>query len=160
MPSVFDAAALILRLASPLTPTRLHKLLYYCQGHHLAWDGVPLFPEELEAWANGPVCHPLWVLHQRLDKVESGRLPGDPNELNLDQTETVSAVLEAYGHLDGHQLSIMTQQERPWLVARGSAPPGQRHHLPIDLDVMRQFFSELIAGDESPSTLGPGQVSP
>src|SRR5262249_9440233 len=39
---------------------KIHKLLYYCQGWHLARYGDPLFNEPVEAWANGPVVADLW----------------------------------------------------------------------------------------------------
>lgn len=38
-----------------LTNLKLQKLLYYAQGHHLAWAGAPLFREDLQAWSHGPV---------------------------------------------------------------------------------------------------------
>lgn len=28
---------------------KLHALLYYCQGHHLAHTGEPMFPETIHA---------------------------------------------------------------------------------------------------------------
>ena len=34
---------------------KLQKLLYYCQGWYIAWTDAPLFGEQIEAWANGPV---------------------------------------------------------------------------------------------------------
>jgi uncharacterized phage-associated protein len=38
---------------------KLHKLLYYCQGHHLATFGLPLFDESISAWDMGPVVGTL-----------------------------------------------------------------------------------------------------
>src|SRR6478672_6500991 len=59
------AAALRARL--PRLPTKkLHKLLYYCQGHHLATMGVPLFTESISAWDMGPVVGPLWKAEDEL----------------------------------------------------------------------------------------------
>lgn len=43
-----------------MTTMKLEKLTYYCQAWSLAWDDVPLFDEEFEAWANGPVCPQLF----------------------------------------------------------------------------------------------------
>jgi uncharacterized phage-associated protein len=39
---------------------KLHKLLYYCQGHHLATFDEPLFIESISAWDMGPVVGQLW----------------------------------------------------------------------------------------------------
>src|SRR5258708_2589422 len=43
-----------------LPTLNLHKLLYYCQGHHLAAFGVPLFRETISAWDQGPVVGEFW----------------------------------------------------------------------------------------------------
>ncbi|WP_425453428.1 Panacea domain-containing protein [Thermomonospora umbrina] len=39
---------------------KLHKLLYFCQGHHVADLGEPLFGESISAWDHGPVVGTLW----------------------------------------------------------------------------------------------------
>jgi uncharacterized phage-associated protein len=43
-----------------LGKVKLHKLLHYCQGHHLATFGRPLFSETISAWDMGPVVGILW----------------------------------------------------------------------------------------------------
>jgi len=148
MATVFDVGAFVLMQIGPATPTELHKLIYYAQGHLLAWEGVPLFDEVLEAWANGPVCHELWRGQPNFSILAHQDIPGDSTALTGDQRGSIIAVLDAYGHLDCHQLSVMTQAERPWREARGSLPPGQRHNQPLDLSVMRQHFADLIALDQ------------
>jgi len=57
---VLDVAAYILGKHGPMTHMKLQRLVYYSQAWHLAWDGVPLFPERIEAWANGPVVPVLY----------------------------------------------------------------------------------------------------
>jgi hypothetical protein len=48
--SAHDVAA-ELRARQPGMPVKkLHKLLYYCQGHHLAVHGEPLFRERFDEW--------------------------------------------------------------------------------------------------------------
>lgn len=61
--SVFDVALYILESQGRMTHMKLQKLRYYSQGWSLAWDGVPIFDEEIRAWANGPV---IPVLHDVL----------------------------------------------------------------------------------------------
>ncbi|HEY6595845.1 MAG TPA: type II toxin-antitoxin system antitoxin SocA domain-containing protein [Asanoa sp.] len=57
--SAHDVAA-VLRARQPALGTKkLHKLLYYCQGHHLAAFGSPLFAESIGAWDMGPVVESL-----------------------------------------------------------------------------------------------------
>lgn len=58
--SVLHVAAHILDKHGPMTHMKLQKLCYYSQAWHLAWDGVPMFPEKIEAWANGPIIPVLY----------------------------------------------------------------------------------------------------
>lgn len=64
--SAHDVAAYILHKQGPMTVWKLHKLLYYSQAWHLAWEDEPLFGERIEAWANGPVVPDLYPLHKGL----------------------------------------------------------------------------------------------
>ena len=58
--SARDVAAVLRDRLPGLGTTKLHKLLYYCQGHHLAAFGEPLFAETISAWDNGPVVGTVW----------------------------------------------------------------------------------------------------
>ena len=60
MSNVFDTATYILEKLGPMSTMKLQKLCYYSQAWSLVWDEEPLFPEEFEAWANGPVCSELF----------------------------------------------------------------------------------------------------
>ncbi|MBO0869079.1 MAG: hypothetical protein J2P15_10980 [Micromonosporaceae bacterium] len=51
--SARDVAAAIRRRLPGVPTKKLHKLLYYCQGHHLAHFGVPLFAESVVAFDMG-----------------------------------------------------------------------------------------------------------
>ena len=64
MASVLCVANYILRKIGPTTTMKLQKLVYYCQAWSLAWDDKPLFDEDFEAWANGPVCPELFKHHK------------------------------------------------------------------------------------------------
>jgi uncharacterized phage-associated protein len=56
--SARDVAAAI-RERLPRVPTKkLHKLLYYCQGHHLAHFGKPLFSDTISAWKSTTARRP------------------------------------------------------------------------------------------------------
>jgi uncharacterized phage-associated protein len=50
---------------------KLHKLLYYAQAWHLVWEGEPLFPEQIEAWAGGPVIPELYKFHKGYYKIKA-----------------------------------------------------------------------------------------
>jgi uncharacterized phage-associated protein len=55
-----DVAAALREWLPDLGAVKLHKLLYYCQGHHLARFGEPLFADTISAWDMGPVVGTLW----------------------------------------------------------------------------------------------------
>lgn len=56
MGTVFDAAKYILEKRGAMSTMKLQKLCYYSQVWSLVWDDAPLFDEDFEAWANGPVA--------------------------------------------------------------------------------------------------------
>lgn len=64
MASIVALAEYILERQGPMSSMKLQKLCYYSQAWHLAWDGEPMFPNEIHAWANGPVIPDLYELHK------------------------------------------------------------------------------------------------
>ena len=62
--SVLDVAAYILDKRGKMSTWKLQKLCYYAQAWSLVWDEEPLFEENIEAWANGPVVPRLYRKHQ------------------------------------------------------------------------------------------------
>ena len=69
MANVFDVACYILERKPDITTMKLQKLCYYAQAWSLVWEEEPLFDEEFEAWANGPVCPELYAAHRGMYKV-------------------------------------------------------------------------------------------
>lgn len=47
-----------------ITTMKLHKLCYYSQAWHLAWDGERLIDAEFHAWGMGPVNPDLYETHR------------------------------------------------------------------------------------------------
>ncbi|EIC65353.1 hypothetical protein S7W_18710 [Mycobacteroides abscessus M94] len=144
MTSVHDVAAYILRERGGMSTMKLQKLCYYSQGWSLAWDEQPLFDEEIQAWANGPVVYELFKRHRGQFHVASWEF-GDPTKLTGDQRDTVDAVLHSYGQLSGQQLSDKTHSERPWVEARGGAPVGSSSSATISPELMQEFFGALAS---------------
>jgi uncharacterized phage-associated protein len=70
MTTAHDVAAYILERCGPMPVMKLHKLLYYCQAWSLVWDERPLFPERIEAWANGPVVPEIYEYHRGHFKID------------------------------------------------------------------------------------------
>lgn len=147
MASARDASDLVLSLLGSATTMKLQKLLYYCQGWHLAWDGEALFGERIEAWANGPVVRDIYDLHRgtfRLNHPLPASWGADLKRLTDDERETVEVVVGFYGDWTADQLSRATHSERPWIEAREGLAPTERGTHPISLDTMQDYFSGLM----------------
>jgi uncharacterized phage-associated protein len=137
-----DVAAYILARRSPVSAMKLQKLVYYAQAWSLVWDDRRLFPQHIEAWANGPVVRELYDRHRGHFEVREWPY-GDPEALDEDARETVDAVLEYYGPRSAQWLSDLTHRERPWREAREGIPDGERGAREISLATMMEYYSSL-----------------
>jgi uncharacterized phage-associated protein len=143
--SAHDVAA-VLRDRLPGLPTKkLHKLLYYCQGHHLATFDAPLFGETIFAWDMGPVVASLW----RQEK--AGAAPAQLAGLDEGQLNTVGYVLSRYGALTGRDLENLTHGEMPWRLADSNRRPGQERR--IELAWVRDYFKSAVADEDDDDAL-------
>ncbi len=149
MTNVQDVAAYILKARGPMTAMKLQKLCYYAQAWHLVWQEQALFPERVEAWANGPVVYELYRRHRGAFQVASLGT-GDGEALTPNEAGTVDAVLRSYGSLPAHELSDLTHREAPWRLARDRAGlrPGDRGTPEITIADMFEFYDGLIAPPE------------
>lgn len=146
MANVFDAAKYILEKLGRLTTMKLQKLCYYAQAWSLVWDETELFPEEFEAWANGPVCRALFNWHTPRFTVEAGDLPEgylSGQEFTTDQTETLDAVIRDYGDKEANWLSALTHMEAPWQKARKGCPPGAYCSNVIEKGDMAWYYESI-----------------
>lgn len=139
--SAFDVAAYILKQRGSMTTMKLQKLLYYCQAWSLVWDEEPLFGEEIEAWANGPVVRDVFCAHKNKFKISV--IKGDAEKLSLSQKETVDSVLDFYGGKTSQWLADLTHEEAPWKNAREGLEPGERGSKVISHASMMDYYSSL-----------------
>jgi uncharacterized phage-associated protein len=143
MAKVDDVAALILERRGPMDTWKFQKLMYYCQAWHLVWESTSLFPDRIEAWANGPVVPSLYAQHR--GQYELPAWPsGSPGNLTEDEISTIEAVLKAYGSKTGHWLSVLTHHEPPWKDARRGLGEGERGHSEITLEAMAEYYGNLV----------------
>jgi uncharacterized phage-associated protein len=141
MASVHDVAAYILQKQGTMTAMKLQKLLYYSQAWSLVWDETPLFPNRIEAWANGPVIPEVYNRHR--GQFEVGSWVGNPGALSFKQKETVDAVLKFYAQQSSQWLSDLTHRESPWADARQGLAPGERSNKEITKAVMAEYYGSL-----------------
>ena len=123
---------------------KLHKLLYYCQAHHLATFGTPLFVETISAWDMGPVVGQLWYL-------ENQHGPSTSTEASLTEAElnTIGYVVSRYGHLSGLELERLTHSETPWIKADEARRELGVRAYKITIEELRSYFVEQATLDET-----------
>lgn len=144
MANVFDVAKYVLEKKGSMSTWKLHKLCYYAQAWTIAWNEQPLFCEEFEAWANGPVCPELFNAHKGLFTIDTSKLlRGDAAELSSCQKENIDIVLKDYGDQDAYWLREQTHQEAPWLEARNGLPEGAPSNAVITKEAMGLYYGGL-----------------
>lgn len=141
-----DVARYIVERKAPLSAMKLQKLLYYSQAWSLVLDDAPLFKEEIQAWAYGPVVPDIYAHHRNEFSVSSWPL-GDASNLNEVQVDTIEKVLSFYGDKSAQWLSDLTHAEDPWREARRGLAPNDRSSRPITLAAMAEFYGSLSADE-------------
>ncbi|MDR2019490.1 MAG: DUF4065 domain-containing protein [Treponema sp.] len=146
MPSVIDVATYILELSKQdtedgeyelISHMKLQKLVYYCQGFHLALYDSLFFPEAIEAWTHGPVCPRLYHALKAYGASPIAAIT-DPDKINLSSREKalVAMVYDNYGQYSAARLREMTHKEGPWNKTwEGCQIPD---------DAMKRYFMSLI----------------
>lgn len=149
MPNVFDVAAYVLEKCGEMTTMKLQKIVYYCQAWSLVWDDEPLFDEDFQAWANGPVCPELFQMHKgrfRIQKKDIVRFTTGETEdvFSPDGIETMDIVISNYADKSPQWLSDLTHNELPWKEARRGYAPGESCNKIIEKDTMQQYYGGLM----------------
>jgi uncharacterized phage-associated protein len=142
MANVFDVAQYILLKQGTMTTMKLQKLVYYCQAWSLIWDEEPLFSQQIEAWASGPVVPALYNIHRGQFEIDS--VPaGDKSKLKKYQRETIDSVLSYYGHKEAQWLSDLSHLEKPWKEARKGKKSGENCTREITHAAIAEYYSSL-----------------
>lgn len=144
MANVFDVARYILKKKGPLNTVKLQKLVYYCQAWSLVWDEKPIFREQIQAWANGPVVPSLFRHHKGQFNVRAEDFPnGNCQNLTTSEKETIDGVLKHYGNRTTQWLVDLTHLEEPWRNARGNCPRGESCTNIITHGSIMEYYSGL-----------------
>lgn len=87
-----------------LKPPKLHSLLFFAQGHHVAHFGTPLFAEPIAATGRGIT-------------IDADGSPADQPD-SEGALNTIGYVVERYSALSPADLRTLIQASRPWRLAR------------------------------------------
>lgn len=99
----------------PLTPLKLMKLVYLCEGWSLALRDSSIIREEVEAWQYGPVIPELYQLIKHFRASPVNQIVCSTEALSEEQMSLCQSVYNSYKHLTGIQLSDLTHQPgTPW----------------------------------------------
>lgn len=146
MATVFDVAKYILEQKGEMTVMKLQKLVYYSQSWSLVWQEKPLFENEIQAWANGPVTIDLYNAHKGLFKINATTLADGKSEvLTPIEKEVINKVVAHYGEHTAQWLSDLTHLERPWQEARkrGCVSDGEFCREIVSLADIHEYYSGL-----------------
>lgn len=114
------------------------------EAWHLAWTGNPIFEEDFEAWANGPVCPELFHAHQGKFSVDIDDFSkGTSENLTDDEKDSVNVVLRDYGDMEPYDLRELSHSEAPWKDARNGLPEGVKCKTVITKESMGEYYGGL-----------------
>ena len=147
----------------PITQMKLHKLVYFAHGWHLALTGKPLIDETLEAWEYGPVVPSLYHEFKRFRGSEITEVAMDlefvggstirvttPKVKKSDQytRDLLKRVIKVYGKFTAWQLSAMTHEKgSPWSLARDGNPDV--NFVGISNKALRKYFKDKADKNET-----------
>lgn len=142
MTDVLNIAAYVLEQTGPISTMKLQKLVFYANAYHLVQYDTPLFPDAIEAWANGPVVRKLFNYHRKKYVISREELPVPScvEALTIREKQSVRHVVECVGRLSGAQLSDLTHVEEPWLSQRRGVAPGERSGNQISRQSIKDFY--------------------
>lgn len=144
MATIFDVAKYIAERTSEVSAMKLQKLIYYSQAWNMVWEEQPLFADDFQAWANGPVLPELYARHRGMFKVDASLFPeADSARLTETERSNIDKVLGFYGDKTAQWLSNLTHQETPWLDARDGLLPGASSNEVIPQAAIFEYYSSL-----------------
>ncbi len=114
-----------------ITNLKLHKLMYYAQGCHLAMYNEPLFNEEIYNWEYGPVVKSIYQCNSKNPFTEYKQIKIDEKTNAL-----LEEVYKVFGKFSAWALMEMTHSEDPWKNTN-------RNDI-IPKESIRQYFVENV----------------
>lgn len=133
-----------------VTPLTLQKLLFFVQGVSFAVNGKPMFVENCQAWAHGPVFPEVYDMFRefRYNPIEEPRFAifeGTADALTDRERRVIDLVVNTFGEYSGKVLERITHEERPWKQARAGYADGIPSNRLILMADIESYFTEQNA---------------
>ncbi|MBD5387674.1 DUF4065 domain-containing protein [bacterium] len=131
-----------------ISPLKLQKLLYYCQAWHYTIFNEPLFEEDIQAWAHGPVVpsqYKRFANTLRNATIDLSIIDLNPPSLPHNSEELLIEVMDIYGEHTAYYLEQLTHKERPWYETRGDLPSYAASERVIPLSLMYEYYHSVNA---------------
>lgn len=105
-----------------ITPLALQKILYYIQGIFMFNHDSPLFEEECQAWAHGPVYVKVYDMFKgfKYNPIEDKRFVIFRDRFQMltdEERRVIDMVLNSFGMYSGKTIERITHKEAPWADA-------------------------------------------
>lgn len=104
-----------------ISPLKLIKLAYICQGFHLAYVDKPFFTDPVEAWPYGPMIRRIYdeVRNYGKKPVYFQHFDETPDVIEGKPAEVVESVMNIYGSYSAIILSALTHDKgTPWYIVK------------------------------------------
>lgn len=137
----------------PLTQLGMQKLVYLCQGWHLAIADEELFREDIYAYDLGPVVKEL---RRRFHFFGADPLPAVPitdadRILSASAKRVIDDVWTYYGKMPTSKLVDLTHVEgSPWHQVWHGVDESERENLQIPVSLIRKWFKTRLADKLKP----------
>ena len=127
-----------------LTPLALQKALYYVQGFYSAFYDKPLFSDDCEAWAHGPVYRDVYFKYKgySFNPIEVAK-KADTSMFSAMEKEILDSVIRNVCCYNGKILEQFTHNEEPWLITRGDLSNEHPSDEIIDKKLIKKYFTEV-----------------
>lgn len=140
-----------LKSGKSITHLKLQKLIYYAQAWSLALSNEPLFDEEIEAWAHGPVV-PSVYKRFRESKWEALSVPTSCPDIEENIENLLKEISKVYGKFDAKYLENLTHRDGPWSDTRADLLPEVASSRPIPKEMMKKFYKKTYENASSDKT--------
>ena len=127
-----------------ITPLMLQKALYYIQGFSYAFLQEFPFREECEAWAQGPMFKEVYMRYKDY-RYDPGAVKDDfdVSVFTAGERAVFDSVINYFCCYSGKVLERITQNEAPWLAARGRLPLSAYSEEVMDRQTLGDYFQEV-----------------